>query len=322
MAKAKIFVTRKIPNSGIKLLKQKGYQVKVSNVDRVLTKSEIKKGIKGADAILCLLTDDIDGDIMDAAGPKLKIIANYAVGYNNIDVAAAKKRKILVTNTPGVLTDTVAEFAFSLMLTISKRIVEADTFTRQKKYEDWAPMLFLGSDLKNKTLGIVGPGRIGSALAERAMRGLRMNIAYTATKKNEQFAKKFKAKYFNLNNLLKKADVVSLHVPLLPSTKHLISTKQFKLMKNSAYLINTSRGPVINERALVKALKNQEIRGAALDVFEFEPKLTAGLTNLRNVVITPHIASATEETRSKMSEMAALNIIAVLSKKSPPNPVN
>jgi len=325
--KMKIFVTRKIPKAGINLLKKK-YNVKVSPHDRVLSKKKIMQNVKGVDAILCLLTDTIDEDIMDAAGDKLKVIANYAVGINNIDVGAAKKRKIMVTNTPGVLTDTVAEHAFGLMIALAQRIVEADKYIRAGKFKGWEPMLFLGDDLMEKTLGIIGLGRIGFAVAQRAVNGMGMKVIYNDINRNKNFEKRFQAKYAAKQQLLKKADFVSLHVPLLPATKHLIGVKELKMMKKDAYLINTSRGPVIDEKALITALEKKIIKGAALDVFECEPKLgcaadIAGrFRKLDNAIFTPHIASASIITRSKMSEMAAKNIIAALSGRKPPNIVN
>lgn len=325
--KKNIFVTRQIPKSGVELL-QKKYNVKVSPHDRVLTKKELLKYVKNIDALLCLLTDQIDADIMDAAGDNLKVIANYAVGYNNIDTEAATKRRIVVTNTPGVLTDTVAEHTIALMMAISFKIVEADKFVRAGKYKGWEPMLFLGDDLQSKTLGIVGLGRIGFAVAQRAVNGMGMEVVYNDIKKNSQFEKKYKAKYLSKDKLFKKSDFVSLHVPLLPQTTHLIGPKELKLMKKSSYLINTSRGPVINEKALLMALEKGDIKGAALDVFECEPKLGCSkdikdrFKKLDNTIFTPHIASASIDTRSKMSDMAAKNIMAVLSSKKPPNKVN
>lgn len=326
MSKEKIFVTRKIPETGIKLLK-KDYQVRVSPHDRVLSKKEIIKNVKDVDAILSLLTDQIDGEIMDAAGDSLKVIANYAVGYNNIDIEAAKQRNIQVTNTPGVLTDTVAEHTFALIMALACRIPEADKFMRAGKFKGWAPLLFLGDDLMGKKLGIVGLGRIGFAVAERAVRGMGMKLIYSDIKRNYKFEKKYHAKYKSKNQLLKEADFVSLHVPLLPQTTHLIGAKELKIMKKEAYLINTSRGPVVDEKALLNALEKNDIKGAALDVFECEPKLGCNknikdrFKKLDNAIFTPHIASASIDTRSKMSEMAAKNIIAVLSNKKPPNKV-
>lgn len=319
---AKVFITRKIPDSGIQMLKEKGHEVDINPDDRVLPKGELTSSLKGKnyDALLCLLTDKIDAEVMDAAGFQLKIIANYAVGFDNIDVKAAKEKNIMITNTPDVLTETVAEHTFALMLSIAHRIVEADRFTRAGKYMGWEPMLFLGKDLSSKTVGIVGIGRIGSRVAYHAQKGFDAKIIYHDIKKNEAFEQGFKAKYKEkLEDLLQEADFVSLHVPLLESTRHLINAERLKIMKPSAYLINTSRGPIIDEKALVEALQNRIIKGAALDVFENEPELAPGLSELDNVILTPHIASATEETRSAMSELAAKNIIEALEGRTPPN---
>ena len=250
---------------------------------------------------------------MDAAGPQLKIVANYAVGYDNIDVAAAEQRNVIMTNTPDVLTESVAEHAIALMFAISRRIVESDQFMRDGKYVGWAPMLFLGNDLVGKTLGLVGMGRIGAAVAKRMCDGFEMKILYYDRARSEDLEKKYKMEYADLETLLKNSDYVSIHLPITPETKHLIGEAQFKMMKKTAYLINTARGPIVDENALVAALKSGEIKGAALDVYEKEPKMAPGLAELANTVLTPHTASATEETRSAMSELAAKNIIAVLS---------
>lgn len=320
---ANVYVTRKIPEAGITMLRDAGHDVDISEKDGVLTKEELLEALKAKqyDAVLCLLTDAIDGAVFDAV-PSAKIFANYAVGYNNIDVTAAKERGVIISNTPGVLTDTVAEYAFSLMLAVAKRIPEADRFARAGKYEGWAPELLLGSDLKGKTLGILGAGRIGTGVAVRAHRGLEMNVIYNDIKQNEFIEKDAGATFKETpEDVLKEADVVSVHVPLLDSTRHLINAERLALMKPTAYLINTSRGPVVDEKALVEALKNGTIRGAGLDVFENEPALAPGLTELGNVTITPHIASGSEETRGKMSEIAAQNIVAVLSGENAPNQV-
>lgn len=318
----KIFITRQIPDSGIQMLREKGYEINISPKDRVLSKQELIAALKlkSYDAILSLLTDKIDAEIMAAAGSQLKIIANYAVGFDNIDLEAAKEKNIMVTNTPDVLTETVAEHTFALMLAIAHRIVEADRFARAGKYIGWAPMLLLGKDLSHKTIGIVGLGRIGSRVVHHAQKGFDAKIIYHDIKRNEEFEKEFGAGYKEkLEDLLKEADFVSLHVPLLESTRHLINAERLKLMKSTAYLVNTSRGPVIDEKALVEALRDKTIRGAAIDVFENEPELTPGLAELDNVILTPHIASATEETRSAMSELAAKNIIEALEGKTPTN---
>ncbi|MEK7548882.1 MAG: D-glycerate dehydrogenase [Patescibacteria group bacterium] len=316
-----VFITRKISEVGINLLKEKGYSVDVSEKNGVLTKEELIAALKGKnyDAILCLLTDKIDDEIFEAAGQKCKIFANYAVGFDNIDLLAAKNRGMIITNTPGVLTETVAEHTFALLMATSRRIVESDKFIRSGEYRGWEPMLFLGSDIAGKTLGIVGLGRVGSRVAHYAVKGLEMKILYYDTKPNQEFEKEYNARFVDLETLLKESDFISIHVPLLPQTRHLIGEKEFKLMKPTAYLINTSRGPVIDEKALVEALKENLIKGAALDVYEFEPALAEGLSDLNNVILTPHTASATEETRSKMAVLAAQNIIAALEGKEPQN---
>lgn len=303
------------------MLKDKGYEVVVNPEDRVLSKGELIAALKDQnyDALFCLLTDIIDGEVMDAFSSQLKVIANMAVGFDNIDTLEAKKRGIMITNTPGVLTDTVAEHTFALMLAIAHRIAEADKFTKESKYQGWAPMLLLGSDLSGKTLGVIGLGRIGSRVAHHAVKGFEMKVLYYDINRNEEFEKEFNAVYMPLDDLLKQSDFVSIHVPLLETTKHLINAEKLKLMKPTAYLVNTSRGPIIDEHALALSLSKGEIRGTALDVFEFEPKITPELLTLDNVILTPHIASATEETRSKMSALAATNIIEALESGIPPN---
>src|SRR3989344_930041 len=318
----KIFITRMIPKAGIELLNSRGYEVVVSPEDRVLSKEELIGLIKGQnfDAVLCLLTDKVDADVLEASRPTVKIFANYAVGFDNIDKETAKRLGIMITNTPDVLTDTVAEHTFALMLAIAHRVVEADKFVRADRYEGWAPMLLLGADLSRKTLGIVGLGRIGSRVAFHAVKGFDMKVIYYDVKRNEEFEKMCGAVFTEtIDGVLREADFISIHVPLIPQTHHLIGEPQFKLMKPTAYLVNTSRGPIIDETALAEALNTRTIAGAALDVFEFEPKITPSLLNLNNVILTPHIASATEETRAKMSELAAANIIEALEGRTPPD---
>lgn len=315
----KVYVTRKIPESGITLLQRAGYSVVVSEKDGVLTKDELIAKLQkdSYDAILCLLTDTVDGDVFDAA-PNAKIFANYAVGYDNIDMKEARARGITVTNTPDVLTDTVAEHTIALMLSITSRIAEGDRFMRARKYDGWAPLMLLGTDLKGKTLGILGTGRIGARVGHIASRGLGMTLCYYDIKKNEVFEKEYGAEFKStVDEVLRVADVVTVHVPLLESTRHLINKERLSMMKKTAYLINSSRGPVIDEKALVEALRNNVIKGAALDVFENEPALAPGLSELENVVVTPHIASATEETRGKMADIAAESIVDFLSGKKP-----
>jgi len=320
---AQIYVTRKIPESGFSMLIDAGHKVTVSEKDGVLTRSELLAalGEKEYDVVVSLLTDTIDADVFDAV-PSAKLFANYAVGYNNIDMAAAKEREVMVTNTPGVLTDTVAEYTLALILAVVKRIPESERFARAGKYEGWAPELFLGSDLKGKTLGILGAGRIGSGVAVRAHKGFEMNVVYYDIKPNEQLEEETGAVFCaSVDAVLKESDVVSVHVPLLESTQHLINAERLAAMKPTAYLINTSRGPVVDEKALVAALRDSIIAGAGLDVFENEPTFAAGLTELENVTITPHIASASTETRSRMSKIVAENVLAFLNGEIPPNQV-
>ncbi len=313
----KVFVTRQIPESGIKMLKDKGYEVEVSEIDGVIPRDVLLQKVKGADAILALLTDKMNEEVFAAAGPQLKIVANYAVGYDNIDVKAAAAKNIIITNTPDVLTESVAECAIALIFAIARRVVEADQFMRDGKFIGWAPLMYLGNDLVGKTLGLVGLGRIGAAVAKRMHDGFEMKVIYYDLKRNEELEKQYHLEYKDLDSLLKESDFVSIHVPATPETKHLINAERLKTMKKTAYLINTARGPVVDEAALVEALKTGEIKGAGLDVYEQEPKMALGLAELPNTVLLPHIASATEETRGAMSELAAKNIIAVLSGQPP-----
>ena len=319
-----VYITRKIPELGLRLLQEKGIEIDVSPKDRPLTKRELIRALqkKSYDGVLSLLTDTIDTDIFDAA-PSIKIVANYAVGFNNIDVAEAKKRGITVTNTPGALTEAVAEHTIALMLSLVRRVVESDVYLRTGKFKGWGPELFLGDELMGRTLGILGAGRIGGRVSDIAKKGLGMSVIYYDVKRSEEFEKSCGAKFRQTpEEVLREADVVSIHVPLLPETRHLINQARLALMKKTAYLINTSRGPVIDEDALAGALRAGVIRGAALDVFEYEPKLAKGLAKLSNVVLTPHIASATTEARLDMARMAAENIIAALEGKTPPNLVS
>jgi glyoxylate reductase len=318
----KVFVTRKIPELGLTMLREKGYEVVVSNLNRPLTREELilelKKG--SYDAVLSLLTETIDAEVFDAAST-VKIFANYAVGFNNINVTEAKRRKIFATNTPGNLIDSVAEHTFALLLSLMRRIVEADTFVREGNYVGWDPMIFIGPELKGSTMGIIGSGHIGARIAYLA-KGFDMNVIYYDVVRNEKIEKEYSAVFCKtLEEVLVQADVVTLAVPLLDSTRHLINAERLSQMKPTAYLINTARGPIIDENALVVALKNSVIQGAGIDVFEFEPKLAEGLAALSNVVLTPHIASATEKARNEMARLAAENIIEALEGPTPKNVV-
>ncbi|MEP9412490.1 MAG: D-glycerate dehydrogenase [Candidatus Brocadia sp.] len=316
-----VFITRQIPEEGINILKKFCQTVEVNPHDRPLTYDELLAQAKGRDAILTMLSDRIDARLINEA-ERLKIIANYAVGYDNIDIRAATTRGIVVTNTPGVLTDSTADMAWALLFSITRRIVEGDRLTRSGKFTGWAPMLLLGGDIVGKTLGIVGAGRIGTAMAMRS-RGWNMGVLYTTqSSRNTVLEEMLGARRVELETLLKESDFISVHTPFTAKTKHLIGAKELSLMKKTAYLINTGRGAVIDEEALVCALKNRQIAGAGLDVYEEEPELKPGLAELDNVVLAPHLGSATVETRTKMSLMAAGNIISVLSNRTPDNCIN
>ena len=317
---ASIYVTRQIPRPGIDMLVDAFSRVDVNPDDRVLTRAELLDGVRGRDAVLCLLTDAIDAEVLDAA-QGCRIFANYAVGYNNIDVAAATARGIAVSNTPGVLTDATADLTWALLFSVARRIAEGDRYTRAGRFKGWSPMLLLGGDISGRTLGIVGAGRIGTAVALRS-RGFRMRVLYCDRVQNEALEQAVGARPVDLDTLLRESDFVSIHVDLNESTRHLIGARELGLMKPTAYLLNSSRGPVIDEAALVAALRERRIAGAGLDVFENEPALAPGLAELDNVVIPPHLGSATTGTRTKMATLAAANVVAMLRGERPPNIVN
>lgn len=318
----KIFVTRNLPEAGlIPLYKHFGEaNVKVYAGDAPIPRDELLKEVNGVDALLCLLTDKIDSEVMDAAGPQLKIIANYAVGFDNIDVAAATKRKIVVTNTPGVLTETTADLAWALLMATARRLGEGERLLRASQWSGWNPTLFLGMDVHGKTLGIFGMGRIGQAVARRA-KGFNMRIIYYDVHESN-LPKDIEATKVDKDTLLKESDFITIHCPLTRDTYHAFGMEEFKKMKRTACIINTSRGPVIDEEALAKALKEGIIFAAGLDVFEKEPEVHPDLLDCPNAVLIPHLGSASVETRSRMAEIAAKNIVARLSGETPPNAVN
>ncbi|MBI5357093.1 D-glycerate dehydrogenase [Candidatus Collierbacteria bacterium] len=320
----KIFVTRQTPGNALEELK-KVHQVEIWPGPGTIPREILLKKVSGAGAIIPMLTEKIDTELFMAAGPDLKIVANYAVGFDNIDLNAARQKNIAVTNTPSRLGDSVAELTITLILALSRRIVAADRWMRQGNYVSWDPSLFLGQDLSRKTLGIVGMGTIGFEVARRADSLLGMKILYTArSQKPDAAAHNYK--FISLPELLKTSDVVSLHVPLTPETHHLIDKDQLASMKPTAILINTARGPVVDETALYDALVNKKLWGAAIDVYENETGLTDDpiwwkMTKLSNIIMTPHIGSATEEARAEMTKIAVENVLAVLSGNPPINPI-
>ena len=317
----KVLVTREIPERGLSKIRE-FFEVDLWTDEAPPPKDVILERIRDKDALVSLLTDPIDEEVFDAA-PKLRIVSQYAVGYDNIKVEEATKRGVYVTNTPGVLTETVADFTFALMLAVARRVVEADRYVREGKWKvGWHPLMMVGTDVYGATLGIVGLGRIGSAVARRA-KGFNMRVIYYDVVRREDLEKELGIEYVSLDKLLEESDYVSLHTPLTPQTYHLIGEEQLKKMKKTAFLINTARGKVVDQKALYKALKEGWIAGAGLDVFEQEPiSPDDPLLELDNVVLAPHAASASYETRSRMAEMVADNLIAFLKGEVPPNLVN
>jgi len=314
-----VYVTRRIPDESINMLEEACDVVAVNPHDRALTRTEFLEAVQGRDGLLCLLTETVDAEVLDVAAG-VKGIANYDVGFNNIDVDACTRRGIPVSNTPDVLTDTTADLAWALMFSVARRIVEGDRYVRDGKFKGWGPLMLLGDDLTGKTLGIVGGGRIGMATAARAV-GFSMPVLYTSRNRHEDI-EAIGAQHRALDDLLQASDFVSIHVPLMPETTHLIGSRELNLMKSTAYLINTARGPIVDEKALVTALRNGIIAGAGLDVFEREPELEPGLADLDNAVIVPHVGSGTVATRIKMGNKAATNLIAMVKGEEPSDCVN
>ena len=318
----KIFVTRQIPGDSLAGLKKDGNDVKISDINRALSPEELLEGAKGADAILALLTDKIDGDVMDAIGPQLKVISNYAVGFDNINITEATDRGVVVANTPSEEVDeAVAEHTWALISALTRRVVEADEAVRNGLYKGWEPDIFLGVNLIGKTLGIIGLGGIGTMVARRAT-GYNMKIVYNKRKRDMECEEKLGVKYCTLDALLSESDVVTLHVPLTEETRHMINKETLSKMKKGSFLINTARGSVVNEKDLVEALKSGHLAGAGLDVFDNEPNISPELMALPNVITPPHIASATWEARQKMGEMAVSAILDVMVAKKPGSIVN
>ena len=314
----RVFITRLIPEPGPSLVAATAESVEMQPEDRSLSLEDLRVAVAGRDAVLCLLTDTIDASVLEAA-KGCKIFANMAVGYNNIDVATAKRLGIMVTNTPGVLTDCTADLTWSLILGVARRVAEGDREMRAGRFTGWGPLYMLGGDVTGRTLGLIGPGRIATAVARRAL-GFEMPVVYHGRRDNLELDA-LGAKHVGLEDLLRHSDFISLHTPLSPETKHLIDANALSLMKPTAYLINTSRGPVVDEKALVRALETKQIAGAGLDVYEDEPAMAPGLAECENALILPHLGSAATTTRAAMAKIAAENIVAVLSGHAPLNPV-
>jgi lactate dehydrogenase-like 2-hydroxyacid dehydrogenase len=314
-----VFVSRTLPAEALEVARGR-VVLRHNPEDRRLSPAELGGHLRDADGLVCLLTDTIGDDVL-AQAPRLKVVANVAVGYNNVDVAAATRRGIVVTNTPGVLTETTADFTWALLLAAARRVPEADAYTRAGRFTEWGLLLLLGHDVSGKTLGILGLGRIGKAVARRAQ-GFAMRLLYHDAVRDEAAERELGVQWSDKATVLREADFVTLHVPLLPETRHYVGEAELRLMKPSAYLVNAARGPVVDEAALVRALKQGWIAGAGLDVYEEEPAVHPGLFECPTAVLAPHIASASRETRLRMATMAVENCLAVLDGRRPANPVN
>jgi glyoxylate reductase len=320
MSRPRIVVTRVIPEPALDLLREAG-EMWLNPEDRALTRDELHAAIAGADAVVTLLHDRVDDAFLDAAGPQLQVVANVAVGYDNVDVPACAARGVRFTNTPGVLTDATADIAFALILMVTRRLAEGERLVRSQRPWNWNMFFMLGTGIQGKTLGIVGLGQIGTATARRA-RAFGMEVVYAGRHPADPALEaELGARFLSLDELLETADVVSLHCPLTEETRHLITARRLRQMKATAFLVNTTRGPVVDEGALADALRDGVIAGAGLDVFEREPEVHPGLLELDDVVLIPHLGSATVETRTAMAVLAARNAIAVLHGEEPPTPV-
>lgn len=319
MERKKVLITRQLPGDAVEKLKEECDLLCDPPSDQ-MPRNQLLELIPEADALICILSETIDREVISRA-PKLKVISNYAVGYNNIDVAFATERKIYVTNTPDVLTEATADLAWALLLAAARRVVEGDEMVRQNRFTGWAPDLLLGLDVAYKTLGVVGLGRIGLAVARRA-KGFGMRVLYWSKNRKEQWEEQFGLEYQPLDTLLQTADFVSLNVALTPETHHLIGEKEFSLMKNTAILVNTARGPVVDEAALAAALREKKIWAAGLDVYENEPEVHPDLLKLDNVILAPHVGSGTIDTRAKMAEMVVSNVLMALKGQRPTNAIN
>ncbi|MDQ7844308.1 MAG: D-glycerate dehydrogenase [Armatimonadota bacterium] len=321
MARPKVYVCRRIPEAALEIVRGVAEMRLWDREDVPPPRDVLLQEAAECDGLLTLLTDRVDGELL-ARAPRLRVVANMAVGFDNIDVAAATARGVVVTNTPEVLTETTADFAFALILAAARRLVEADAFTRAGRWKTWGPLLLAGQDVHHATLGLIGVGRIGSAVARRA-RGFEMRILYYDTVRRHDLERQLGLEFRELNDVLREADIISVHVPLTPQTRHLIGREQFRMMKKTAVFVNAARGPIVDQAALVEALRTRTIYAAGLDVFEQEPIAPDDpLLTLDNVVVAPHIASASIPTRTRMATLAAENLAAVLQGRRPPTPVN
>lgn len=318
----KIYMTRPIHQEGMAILKEKGYEITTGEPGAIPTHESVIEALQAApyDAVVTFLTDTVDAALFDAV-PSAKLFANYSVGFNNVHLEDADTRGVAITNTPGCAGGAVAEHTVALMLAVTARIAEGDRYMRSGKFAGWQPDLLMGADLSGKTVGFVGVGDIGARAAKMLSRGFGCKIIYNDVVSNAELEKEDAATFMEREHLFREADIVSIHVPLLPSTKHLVDAEALGMMKPSAVLINTARGPIVDEVALVEALRNKTIAGAGLDVYEFEPKVAEGLLTLDNAVLTPHIASSRETVRAKMSETVAQNIISFFETGIPLTPV-
>ncbi len=318
----KIFVSRKFPGTALDRLQNSGHEVVISEFDRPLSAEELLDKAKGVDALLSFLTDKIDGEVLDAIGPQLKVVSNYAVGFDNINIPDASSRGIVVSNTPcDEVNEAVAEHTWALILTLARRVTEADESTKRGAYHGWEPGIFLGASLKGKTLGVIGLGRIGEMVARRA-KGFEITVLYNKRTPDAKAEEELGVKFADLDTLLSQSDFVSLHAPLTDETRHLMNADRFSKMKQGSYFVNTARGPMVDEYALVEALKNGKLRGAGLDVFDAEPDVNPELIGMENVILTPHIASATFEAREKMGNLAVDAILSTLTNNKPETIVN
>ena len=321
MSRPRVYVTRRLPQPALDIIRPIADFTLWDREDVPPSREVLLREVTQVDGLLSLLTDRIDGEVMDAA-PRLRVVSNFAVGFDNIDIPAATQRRIVVTNTPEVLTETVADFAFCLMLAAARRLVEGDRYARDGKWKTWEPLLLAGQDMYRATLGLIGLGRIGSAVARRA-KGFEMRVMYYDPFRREDLEQSLQIEYRPFTDVLRQADFISVHVPLSEQTRHLIGRDQFSMMKPTAVFVNTSRGPVVDQQALAEALAARRIFAAGIDVFEREPVPTDDpLLAQGNAIVAPHIASASIPTRIRMATLAAENLVAVLQGKRPPNPVN